>query len=1753
MLSRCRNIAVFTLVLLGLLVARPAALDASPASPHPISHRQPDGNVITIYIRGGEHFHWYEDANQYTIMESNGAFFYARLDDRGQLTATNLLVGRADPAQAGLTKRILPAPEHRHSLLGGHDHEHQHDDIRGGGGPAALIAGGGGAIGTVKNVVIMMRFSDHVGRTLPSQSDMEVLFNNVGPHATLAPTGSVRDVYLENSYGLLTINSTAFGWVTLPNTEAFYAGGASGLGNATFQQSLVDALVGLDPFIDFNQFDDNGDDQVDAIAFIHSGYGAEWGGTDCFGATSANRIWSHRSTMPAWTSAEGVRVGPYHISPGVWGTCGSDIGRVGVIAHETGHFFGLPDLYDTNGGSSGIGSWCMMANSWGFDGSQLHPPSFSAWCKMQLGWVNPVVISPGTYNVPQVNTNQTIYRINHNYPPGEYLLIENRQPIGFENIMPQGGLFVWHIDEGKGGNTDQGFPGQAGWPENNSHYMVALLQADGDYDLERGGGSDAGDPYRSPFATLLSNTTVPNTYRYQDGNVSPTGNTITAISSSSNNMSFTYTRPNFDCNLNGFEDAEDIAGLVSDDCNNDARPDECEIHVTSIAGGGPFFCVSNCDADCNLSGVPDACELAGNDCNGDLRPDECGVLTACEVEGITGDDVDAGSRFGSSLSVFSDLMIVGDETNDTLGIDAGAAYAFKRSGANWINYGPKMVGFDTVAGDAFGCAAGVFSSVAVVGAKNHAHSGFTEAGAVYAFADTGSGWSQYQKVLALDPGTGDRFGASISMDGDTLAVGAPSESGKGAVYIFRRSGGLNWTQEVKIVGWDSVAGDDFGEYVSLRSDTLVVSARGRDEQGSNSGAAYVFFYDGISWTGLQKLQPSNGTTGDRFGRCSVLYPLIACGAPENDALGANSGSAYVFRYDLSSQFYQEETVLTPAGGAAGNRFGSAVATGNGFVAVGSESASPGGISQGGSVTVFQYVQPSWVEFLTVSAADAVAGDQFGASLNPVFVNDRIWAAAPAPSGARFGHVYEYAIGGNDCNCNAAGDSCDIVLGTPDGNGNGIPDECEDLDCNGNGINDATDVTNATSLDCNGNGRPDECEIAALSAAPGGPFFCQENCDADCDESGVPDVCELAANDCNGDTLHDACGIAIGCDDTEAARLEAADPASSDNFGAAVDIRGDVIIAGANWDDCGAGADCGSAYVFRRTGNLWSQEQKLTAADAGANDNFARAVSINGDLAAVGSFADDCGAGADCGAIYVYRRQGGNWVQEQKLTAGDPATADTLGLPVAIEGNMVVAGASGVDCLAGNNCGAVYAFRHNGANWVQDAKLSAADVSANDGFGQALALHGDLLVVGSPNDDCAAGADCGAAYVFRRTGGVWQQEKKLTAFDAGATDNFGAAVTVADGVIAVGAPRDDCGAGADCGALYTFRYVGGTWISETKLAPGDAAANDNFGRALDMTVSLIVASSWLSDCSAGVNCGSMYVFRHNGAAWSEQQELMSASATVNDNFGGVVAVDGAYAVAGVTFDDCFAGSNCGAAYVFALQDADCNCNSIADRCDIAFGTEPDSNANGIPDDCEVSAPQPASPPHDWKKNRYISFNPASGSSSVAFRVDKLTAPTGTCWVGPPDGAGRAKCDAAPTFRVWSESVVHVGDCEIMPVASYEVRGSSDGVAMTPPLLVQTIDLPTAGKFWGDVAGVNAGPTWTPPNQFSNVQDVLAVLSFITNAASKPTFEAVNVSAISSTDSCLNAFVNTADVLQVVRAAAGEAYPFATNPATCPVCP
>ena len=539
------RVVVSLLALTAIILTGSRSGQAIDAGPDPYIAWQPDGTPLSLRLKGDEWFHYEIDPKGFTVIREKGWYVFARREEAtGHLVSTGLRAGIDNPATSGLTAGELPSHAARAELRRARSGLY-HNDGTGSESHAESVSAVATA-GTLKNLVVLIQWSDHTTRTVPSESDVDILMNNAGPHPTIAPTGSVRDVFLENSYGALLLESTVAAWVVSDNTEAYYANGNSGLTSLT-HTALKDALNKVDNFIDFSQFDQDENGVIDSITFLHSGYGAEWGGQDAFGRNYVDRIWSHKwSISGGWTSQVGVTVNSYHISPAVWGTSGSNIGRIGVIAHETGHFLGLPDLYDTDSSpGNGIGSFGLMANSWGFDGSQQYPPHMSPWSKIQLGWLTPnTITAAGTYTLNEAEFSPEAYRIDLGYPSGEYLLIENRQPTGFDGSMPQGGLAIWHIDESAGFNTE-GYPTSSGWT--GSHYRVALLQADGNYNLEKGNNrGDAGDTWHGAGVSELVPSQdpqagpFPNTDAYQGNVFVQTGNRIFNISNSGATMSFSF-------------------------------------------------------------------------------------------------------------------------------------------------------------------------------------------------------------------------------------------------------------------------------------------------------------------------------------------------------------------------------------------------------------------------------------------------------------------------------------------------------------------------------------------------------------------------------------------------------------------------------------------------------------------------------------------------------------------------------------------------------------------------------------------------------------------------------------------------------------------------------------------------------------------------------------------------------------------------------------------------------------------------------------------------------------------------------------------------------------------------------------------------------------------------------------------------------------------------------------------------------------
>jgi hypothetical protein len=353
-----------------------------------------------------------------------------------------------------------------------------------------------------------------------------------------------------------------------------------------------------------------------------------------------------------------------------------------------------------------------------------------------------------------------------------------------------------------------------------------------------------------------------------------------------------------------------------------------------------------------------------------------------------------------------------------------------------------------------------------------------------------------------------------------------------------------------------------------------------------------------------------------------------------------------------------------------------------------------------------------------------------------------------------------------------------------------------------------------------------------------------------------------------------------------AELAAPDGATSDAFGWTVALSGSTAVLGAPGK-----LPTGAAYVFVRSGSIWSQQAELTASDGTQFDAFGGSVAISGSTAVVG--APD--RNSFTGAAYVFVRSGSVWSQQAELTASDGASIDYFGVSVGISGSTVVVGAEGKNSFTG----AAYMFVRSGTVWSQQAELTASDGAQQDSLGHSVAISGSTAVVGA----YAKNHSTGAAYVFLRSGSVWSQQAKLTASDGARGDYFGWSVAVSGSTAVAGAFARN----ADIGAAYVFLRSGSVWSQQAELTASDGAQDDAFGFSVAIAGSAAVVG--LSPSNS--NPGAAYVFLRSGTAWSQKGKLTAFDGGSNDAFGHAVAISRSTMLVGAYGHD----SSTGAAYVF----------------------------------------------------------------------------------------------------------------------------------------------------------------------------------------------------------------------------------------------
>ena len=715
-----------------------------------------------------------------------------------------------------------------------------------------------------------------------------------------------------------------------------------------------------------------------------------------------------------------------------------------------------------------------------------------------------------------------------------------------------------------------------------------------------------------------------------------------------------------------------------------------------------------------------------------------------EVAKFAPSDGMSGDKFGSSVAVHGDTIVVGAPGNDRDGQDAGAAYVFTKPADGWQSTSTAAIRLPAPAGesgDLVGTSVAVASSTIVVGAPGAT----ADAGAVYVFERPNAGWSSATTSVTLtasDADTADAFGQSVSIEADTIVVGAPQAAGpnhddQGAVYVFTKSGAA-WSEtdsSIKLTSAIGGDGDRLGFSTSVDGDTIAVGApTALSRLVLRCGTVHLFIKPIGGWT--------NSTDSDQFSSCDdpgdwfgysvhVDGDSVIMGFPELASSDEGAGRAYVLtRSDGAWSASSTVTRLSLPNGGTADDAGFGVALVDSYAVIGA----PGRQESVGAVGVYRQGGEGWQgarQFIELSPV----GQRFGKSL--AVHNGIVVVGAPlgrdADSQSTGGvHVFTQPLASSPVSVRLA------------------PDNIDQSTRFGNSIAMSTDLIVSGAPGIGG------------QAAPGRAYAFKKA----------------------GDGAWDQATTTV---------LSASDGTVGNAFGASIDVAGNTLVIGAPGAD-GAETGAGAAYILpvaRISGAATTTSIKLTASDGGSGDEFGASVGVDGNSVIVGAPGGD-------GAAYVFSRPTGGWTSTStatKLSAPAGAGQGGFGTSVAVDGDYVVVGAPSVQG-SGGKLGAVYVFKLSDLS--DSVELTSPDGIMAERFGAAVAIDGDSIIVGAPGGSGVA-AGSGAAYRFTIDDDGIKFASKLMAdrFNPGA--GFGAAVATHDGKTVVGSRFEE----RSSGAAYLF--------------------------------------------------------------------------------------------------------------------------------------------------------------------------------------------------------------------------------------------------------------------------------------------------------------------------------------------------------------
>lgn len=702
---------------------------------------------------------------------------------------------------------------------------------------------------------------------------------------------------------------------------------------------------------------------------------------------------------------------------------------------------------------------------------------------------------------------------------------------------------------------------------------------------------------------------------------------------------------------------------------------------------------------------------------------------------------------------------------------------------------------------------------------------------------------------------GDRFGRTLAWDGNTLAVGAIGDettaadrpggvsSGTVSIYVDTPAG---LVLEAQLSPSDSSGDDRFGFALALSGDLLSVGApfEAVDAQGDR-GAVYVFRRAGATWEQVARLVAPDGAGGDAFGYALDLdASALVVGAPR--ALGGR-GKAYRYGHD-GTAFTLAGTL---AGSDAGGEAGRSIALGDDAIYVGAPMADSGA-TDAGEVHCHARAGGACDASVLVAAA-AVAGANFGASLAEQA--GRLVVGAPGESVG--GHARQGAV---------------YVLGVR-ANGNAT-------------LRDRLVAADGAADDAFGSALAFDAGTIAVGApgalgAEGAAYVWLE--------AGGRYNLQQPFSEPDGGLL--------------------------DLFGASVALKADRLAIGVELDSIGPNRGQGSVAVFRRAAGVWSETERLARGDGASREQFGGAVALHDGLAIVGSAFDDPALDQDdAGSATIFRREPGGWVRDARIVAPDLFTEDLFGFAVDIGRVHAIVGAPRAIVGGRIDQGVAHVFRRESGTWIPDAKLVSPAGREMEFFGAAVAIDGDTALVGAPFEN-SAGLEAGAGYVFRRGVQGWALESRLASPGFSELGVAGLAVALDGDVALLGAPDSTIGEARFAGVVQVFERSGTSWRHAGTVAAPDGSQGDAFGSSVSLDSDEMIVGAAQDAEATFAAAGAAYVFTRGAAgAWTFVRRVVSPQPSRNAFFGASVSIsDGRALVGSIGFDG--SAPNTGAAFLF----------------------------------------------------------------------------------------------------------------------------------------------------------------------------------------------------------------------------------------------